>query len=447
MRICYTFFMIHTLSFYQERAKEEFKKFYQQHVSGKVKPPFFSSKEETCFWFLGFGSFLSLPWLLVYHHEHRSLLSLSTLELLKGLEILLGTLATFCVFMIILSNKKRAHTPSPNILYPLLADALHYTYKGKIDKKDFPSGLATAIRKGFICNFDVEHAFSTQTDGLLLDVWKAQWIVPGGEDEPDISYYGMVVSGHLHTALKGTTLLVSDDLDAKLRGKLTGFKRIKLEWIEFEKTFDLFSTDETEARIVMAPDTMEALYDFYKQKNNKSLSFMFEKDTLSCFYVVGEDDNLWNKNNLEELFCHLYILKFFPQLIHYKMLASAWQEEKYLQKYKEEETAARMRLAVANIPDDKGITPLMRSILNNDYPTFKKYISEPYTDVNQCFAPKGNTLLHLAVLNNRVDMASFLIALPAVKKHVRNNQGQTALDMARARGYTAIVRLLEDIHE
>ena len=426
--------MITELHTYLKRAEEEFEKFYTQEVVNKGKGSFLFGKTRSSiskfFIFLLFLSAVIIGFNLLEKQGGTPSRILFNIQWFLMLSFII---ACFFIF-------RREKQPS-NDFFSRLAVAQGNIYKGRIQRDAFPQGITTAIQKGFIPNFSVRHGFWTEQDGLALDLWKANWEV---DNDDSVTYYqGVVVSCHLRTALKGTTILVSDSLSAKFTGKLGGFSRVKLEWIEFEEAFDLFSTDEHEARIIMAPDTMEALYDFYKQMENRSVCFVFEGDTLSCFYSLGEEGNLWEKRKIKKLFCNLYLLKYFPQLIRYKMLVSAWQEENYLQEHKEEHKSACVRQDPSNIPDAQGITPLMKSILDNNFSSFKQLLSTPHADANQAFAPNGNTLLHLAVINNRLEMVQHLLTLPHVETQATNKEGQTPLDIARARGYEEIIQLLQ----
>lgn len=426
--------MADQLDFYLNLADREFEKFYTEQTAAEIEK--FSHKTNRL-----------LPFVIALIIVHCSTVILGGFhEQLKTtyphLLPCLFTL-TICMWILVLLLSFFIRPSTRLKLYPLLAEALHYNYR-EIDSKDaYPAGIRTALRKGFLPRFEIQHAFWTEQDGLVLDFWQADWVVKGGKDEPDIPYYGLIFSCHLRTPLKGTTILVSDSLSAKYTGKVGGFSRVKLEWIEFEKTFDLFSTDEREARFVLAPDTMETLYDFYHKIRNRSMCFIFEEDTFSCFYSLGEKGNLYNKKNIKELFLHLYVLKYFPQLLHYKMLASAWQEENYVQQRRDEHHTYQVQQALPNKPDTQGITPLINSILANDLDAFRLHLSDPYADANQRYAHNGNTLLHLAVLNNRVEMVKLLLSLPDIQTNTANNEGQTPLDMARARGYQEIITLLE----
>ena len=200
--------------------------------------------------------------------------------------------------------------------------------------------------------------------------------------------------------------------------------------------FDLFTTDEKGVREFMAPDVMEVLYDFYHLVNEPSMCVVFQGNQISFFYELGSTTDLSQKDNLRESFRRLYLLQYVPVFLKMKLA-------EFDKSVTSPHVSYPSRKILVNVPDIKGLTPIMYSILDNDLVKWEEYISLPDVDVNQCFKQNGNTLLHLAVANNRMEMIKRLLAMPALQPDAVNNKGQTALDLARERNYTSIVQLLE----
>ena len=325
-----------------------------------------------------------------------------------------------------------------------LAEALDMHY---VTDEDMPTGVKIAQQMGFIPKGNVS-TFLKEQDGLLLQEQEISWETVFGHK------MGIIFSCHLRFEIKGITVLVSDSLVSKAKGKIGNLKRIKLEWLKWEELFDVFGDDELGAREVLAPDMMLILHDLYQTLDKPAMCFVFEGNTLSLFYPLGNVENKALKPLWQYLFCNMYMLCYFPRMIHRKGLASAWQEEDIVKEFQaekmyfqemraQEDLAFQRKQCAENIPDVKGLTPIMYAILDGDMEGFKQKLAEPLLDVNQCYAANGNTLLHLAAANNRLEMVECLLAFEQINLGVSNKAGQTALDIAKNRRYQAIIDLLE----
>ena len=289
------------------------------------------------------------------------------------------------------------------------------------DDAALPAMLCAAQEMGFFPQVSTIKHFWTEQNGLMLDMYRVTWSETRGKHT--VCFSGYVFSCHMHKRVSGQSILLSDSLLAKYIGKRAGLKRVKLEWLEFEKAFDLFSDDENEVREIFTPDIMAVLYDFCHSLQNDSMCFMFQDNRFSCFYGVGELPHE-PKEQIRETFDNLYVMKIWPELLEHKLMAPAWQEKDYV----------RQRLAAdlpTNLPDAQGLTPMMHCILQGDILQFEQYLEETGFNANQVFVKNGSTLLHLAAANNRVEMARRLLAQNPALAEVKNSAGQTALDVAR----------------
>ena len=93
----------------------------------------------------------------------------------------------------------------------------------------------------------------------------------------NIKFNGLVIKVKLNKKFKGNTIVVPDSMfhlkpDSKLR-------RTVLEDVKFERKFDVFTTDEVEARYLITTSFMERL--------NK-LSVVFKADKVSCAFYNKE---------------------------------------------------------------------------------------------------------------------------------------------------------------
>ncbi len=331
-------------------------------------------------------------------------------------------------------------------LWRQMAKSLQMNYLPDINEQVFPDGVQEAIDWQFLPSMKVKEVFWKEQEHIVVDVLRVGWNRENGEWRSP-GFYGFICSCHLRTAIQGTTIIVSDSLNAKMKGKQQRLKRVKLEWLQFEEAFDVFSSAEQEVRVVLQPDLMEALYNFYQAMQNPSLCVIFHKDRVSCFYRVGTEAGLLEKEHLHFVFTQLYLLGHFPVLLSHKMLRADWQEVSYIQKRRQDQQDTERALLPINIPDKQGLTPIMHSILDNKGEQFAEFLTIEELDINQRYAGNGNTLLHLAVANNRLEMVKALLSLPQLTYNATNAAGKTALDLAKERRYEDIVHLLETYQE
>jgi len=52
--------------------------------------------------------------------------------------------------------------------------------------------------------------------------------------------------------------------------------------------------------------------------------------------------------------------------------------------------------------------------------------------------------LHVAVWNEHKDIVEILLQQPTIDSRIKNNEGKTALDLAKEKNLTGIIQLLED---
>lgn len=409
------------IQIYEKQIQTLFEDFYEHWIGEKKNDTVFSG----------------LNWILVLSLVMFFLIIGSMLSKMEHVSLTLVLSSFVClgiVYGYMLTGKyghgSSTSKPEDSIYHKIAVflDMRHY------EGGNFSPGLEQIRRFGFGPRGYVTHTFLTRHSGVEVEIQRTDWQVR--DEDRTWYYYGVALSYPLRTTVKGTTVLTSDSLDAKFRGHLGGFKRIKLEWLDFEEAFDLFTTDEKGVREFMAPDVMEVLYDFYHLVNEPSMCVVFQGNQISFFYELGSTTDLSQKDNLRESFRRLYLLQYVPVFLKMKLA----ELDKSVTSPHVSYSPRRM---LVNVPDIKGLTPIMYSILDNDLVKWEEYISLPDVDVNQCFKQNGNTLLHLAVANNRMEMVKRLLAMPALQPDAVNNKGQTALDLARERNYTSIVQLLE----
>lgn len=90
------------------------------------------------------------------------------------------------------------------------------------------------------------------------------------------------------------------------------------------------------------------------------------------------------------------------------------------------------------------ITPLLEAIPTKDISLVRTALTGHPEDLNTAYAQNGNTPLHVAALNGYTDIVRLLLEQPGIDTARTNNEGKTALDLAREKGCTEVVQLLEN---
>lgn len=90
------------------------------------------------------------------------------------------------------------------------------------------------------------------------------------------------------------------------------------------------------------------------------------------------------------------------------------------------------------------ITPLLGAIISGDLALVRTALQDHPEQLNTAYAQNGNTPLHVAALNGYTDIARLLLEQPGIDTTRTNNNGKTALDLAREKSFEEIVKLLEN---
>jgi hypothetical protein len=108
-------------------------------------------------------------------------------------------------------------------------------------------------------------------------------------------FAGQCLRFDFHKAFHGKTLVTRDaGFFNRFSGK-TGMQRAMLEDPEFEKTFEVFTTDQVEARFILTPDMMERLMELERVFQGKGLRCAFSGEQM---LVVVEGDNLFQPGSM-----------------------------------------------------------------------------------------------------------------------------------------------------
>jgi hypothetical protein len=98
-------------------------------------------------------------------------------------------------------------------------------------------------------------------------------------------FKGVFFVADFHKKFQGETYVLTDTLEKTFGSLGTWFQKnnfgrpdlVKLENVDFEKNFAVYSTDQIEARYILTPGMMEAILNLKKLSNKVQLSFIDEK--------------------------------------------------------------------------------------------------------------------------------------------------------------------------
>ena len=116
---------------------------------------------------------------------------------------------------------------------------------------------------------------------------------------------------------------------------------------------------------------------------------------------------------------------------------AAAQEEQF-----EEDHFDPAFLALINSPNTRGFTPLMVSILEEDFDTAALLIDEPGLDINTRQPDTGNTALSYAAWNGQREIVQRLLAREEIVADIMNYDGLMPADMAKKNGHFDLADLI-----
>ena len=89
-----------------------------------------------------------------------------------------------------------------------------------------------------------------------------------------------------------------------------------------------------------------------------------------------------------------------------------------------------------------GITPLLLAVVSGKPEDVRQVLQERPADINVAYSGNGNTPLHVATANGQAEIVQILLAQPGANKFYVNNDGKTALDIAKEKNFSRIIDLL-----
>ncbi|AEG09398.1 DUF3137 domain-containing protein [Shewanella baltica] len=136
-----------------------------------------------------------------------------------------------------------------------------------------------------------------------------------GSVQRETIFNGVLLVCNIPKKFNSTTLLVTDK--GSLKNRLEGFKtkllRVKLEDVRFERSFEVYSSDQVEARYLLNPLMMESLLALSRELNAEVEACFYQKQLLikiptkHHFFInqLDLDRPINFKRNIEQMFTEL----------------------------------------------------------------------------------------------------------------------------------------------
>ena len=107
------------------------------------------------------------------------------------------------------------------------------------------------------------------------------------------------------------------------------------------------------------------------------------------------------------------------------------------------ETVSSPVIDFAPVKSSNSVTPLLGAIITGDLDLVRTALQEHPEQLNTAYAQNGNTPLHVAALNGKAEIVKLLLSQPGIDKTIKNNNGQTAAELAQEKGFAEISGLLK----
>lgn len=110
-----------------------------------------------------------------------------------------------------------------------------------------------------------------------------------GRSHRKIVFQGIAIELQMNKSFSGQTIVLKDSGIFNRLKKFAGLNRVKLEDIVFEKMFEVYSSDQTEARYLLTPIFMERMLDLRDLYKSKSIQFSFYDNKLLISINTKQD--------------------------------------------------------------------------------------------------------------------------------------------------------------
>ena len=102
-------------------------------------------------------------------------------------------------------------------------------------------------------------------------------------------FRGIVVEMDMNKTFKGETIALVDSGIFNFFRKFEGLENVKLEDVAFEKAFEIYSSDQVEARYLLTPALMERIFKLQKLFESKKISVGFKNQKITVAIDTQED--------------------------------------------------------------------------------------------------------------------------------------------------------------
>ncbi|MCL2888535.1 MAG: DUF3137 domain-containing protein [Elusimicrobia bacterium] len=286
---------------------------------------------------------------------------------------------------------------------------------------------------------EINYVLHGALGGCPLEIMRTEFKISENKHGP-IMNEGLLALYPLDKKFEGTTILYEDSLLTKIGHINSKLSRVKLEWAQFEEAFDVYTTSQIDARTIMQPDFMEAVYNFRQQRSISDLFISFYDNKMLVF--IKNDDWPYNPKNQfspEKYYQKMDLLLKIPEMLNYKSFAKEC--------FMGDGTGGAQNFFPPSQAPVNIVAPpanqqrLIDAVVANDIPSVRTLLEQGY-DINCQLPENGNTPLHLAVWNDYADMARMLVAQRDVDLNMPNDDGKTPLDLAFEKNNQDMIDLL-----
>lgn len=173
------------------------------------------------------------------------------------------------------------------------------------DKPGRVSSIHDLRRVGLIPNYDRDHfedMLVGTRDGVSFEFFEARLkerrttTTKNGTRTTYVTVFdGQCLRFDFHKRFFGETLVTRDAGWFNSFGGRSGMDRARLEDPEFERAFEVYTTDQVEARFLLTPDMMQSLMDLERTFKGKKLRCAFSGTEM---FVAVEGGNLFEPGSL-----------------------------------------------------------------------------------------------------------------------------------------------------
>lgn len=148
----------------------------------------------------------------------------------------------------------------------------------------------------------IEDIFLGEHDGVDLTLFEAQLLNETRDSDNRkkdvVVFQGLLVAFSFHKPFQGRTLVLTDHglLGNWLSSLGAGAERVRLEDPRFEDAFEVYSTDQVEARYLLTPAFMERVQELSRALGNARIQLAFADDLLRM--SVRSNRNWFEAGNL-----------------------------------------------------------------------------------------------------------------------------------------------------